>query len=94
MTSDLLMIAGSVLGGAAIGVLFFGGLLLTTKRFADSPHAIRLVLGSFLARSLVALAGFFVIIRLAGFTGIMLSVLGFGLVQLVVLVRSTRRRIP
>ena len=92
MTSNIVTIAGSIFAGVIIGLLFFGGLLLTTRRFATSPHAIRLVIGSFIGRALIALGGFFIVIKLAGFTGVMLALLGFVSVQLVVLARSLGRK--
>lgn len=92
MTSDVVTIVLSILGGMVIGLLFFGGLLLTTRRFAASPHAVRLVIGSFIGRAVIALGGFFIVIKLAGFTGVMLALLGFVSVQLVVLARSLGRK--
>ena len=91
MTSDVLILAAAFLGGVLIGVLFFGGLFLTTKRFAASSHAVRLVFGSFLGRSALALAGLYLAVRLGGFTGLMLALLGFTCVQLVVLRLATKR---
>ena len=98
MTSDVLILAAAFLGGVLIGVLFFGGLFLLfglgighEKRFAASSHAVRLVFGSFLGRSALALAGLYLAVRLGGFTGLMLALLGFTCVQLVVLRLATKR---
>lgn len=91
MTSDVLILVADLLGGVLLGVLFFGGLFLTTKRFATSPHAVRLVFGSFLGRAALALGGLYLAVRLGGFTGLMLALLGFTCVQLVVLRRAIRR---
>lgn len=71
--------------GAALGVLFFGGLLWTTRRMTDSASPARLAVASFFVRTLVVLAGMALLawrswqaaaIALAGFTLVRLVIVG------------------
>ena len=47
-----------VVGGVALGLVYFGGLWMTVRRVADSEHPARLVMLSFLGRSLFLFGGF------------------------------------
>jgi F1F0 ATPase subunit 2 len=53
--------AVSLLAGAALGGVFFGGLWWTVQRGAESPSPARWFLGSFVLRTAVVLAGFYFI---------------------------------
>lgn len=46
------------IAGFALGVWFYGGLWITVRRIVTTPHPMALVLGSFIARSSITLAGF------------------------------------
>jgi F1F0 ATPase subunit 2 len=46
-------------GGAAIGILFFGGLWLTVKKSLASKTPALWLIGSFLLRSAVTIVGFY-----------------------------------
>lgn len=48
----------AVMAGTTLGVLFYGGLWITVRRIVSTPHPIALMLGSFIARSAITLAGF------------------------------------
>lgn len=55
------MIGPGLLGGIVIGLIFFGGLHWTISRLADAQQPVTLVLGSFVIRSVIALAGFYLV---------------------------------
>jgi len=82
---DLGLAALGLLAGLALGVIFFGGLWLTTRRLSRSRNVFVLVLGSFAGRSIVSLAGLFLVIKLAGFSGVIGSLAGFAAMQIVFL---------
>ncbi|MCL4745258.1 MAG: ATP synthase subunit I [Burkholderiaceae bacterium] len=80
--------AVSIVAGAALGAVFFGGLWWTVRRGAASPVAARWFLGSVVLRTAIVLAGFYVVgagqaVRLG------LCLLGFLLARAIVL-RITR----
>lgn len=75
-----------LLGGAAIGVLFYGGLWFTVRRLPASRYRFWLLLGSFGIRTLLVLSAFLLLIEkrwdyalfcLIGFTMARFSVLRF-----------------
>jgi F1F0 ATPase subunit 2 len=72
----------SLLAGAALGVVFFGGLWLTIQKLRDARHQALLLVGSYFGRSAITLAGFYVI---AGgrLERLLVAVLGFVLVRIV-----------
>ncbi|MBC7707212.1 MAG: ATP synthase subunit I [Rhodoferax sp.] len=57
--SDAIHWAASMLAGAALGVIFFGGLWWTVQRCATSPLPARWFIGSFTLRTAIVLAGFY-----------------------------------
>lgn len=57
--SDLGSWAATVLAGAALGAIFFGGLHWTVQRGAASPSPARWFFGSFVLRTAVVLGGFY-----------------------------------
>lgn len=61
MDSSLLALALSALAGAALGVLYFGGLWLTIQRMTRSQNPGFLLLVSFLLRSVLVIGGFYLI---------------------------------
>ena len=61
---DVLGWAPPLVGGATIGVLYFGGLWATVRRLPSARRPGLLALGSFAARAAVAVAGF--VLLLAG----------------------------
>jgi len=72
----------ALLAGAALGVVFFGGLWLTLQRMQSARHPALLLAGSFIGRSVITLAGFYVI---AGghLERLLVAVLGFVLARMV-----------
>jgi F1F0 ATPase subunit 2 len=59
--ADIAGIVLSLLVGAALGAVYFGGLWLTLKRLPSSSHPGLLVFGSYFGRLAVCLLGFFLI---------------------------------
>jgi len=55
-------IAIAVIAGAALGLVFYGGLWLTVRRLTISTHPALLAIASFWGRTIIALAGFLVVI--------------------------------
>lgn len=90
MTNTEMVVVG-VLAGLVLGTVFFGGLWLTTVRLSRSRHVLILTVGSFVGRSLVSLAGLFLVARFVGFVGIVSSLLGFVAMQIVFLRLSMKR---
>jgi F1F0 ATPase subunit 2 len=83
-----------LLAGLALGTVFFGGLWLTTRRLSHSRNVFALVLGSFAGRSVISLAGLFLVIRFAGFSGVIGALVGFVVMQVVFLRLSMKRTGP
>lgn len=69
----------ALLGGALLGLFYFGGLWITVRSLTDSRHPGLLTMGSFLARMFITLAGFYVLMGgqvenlLAGLLGFLLA---------------------
>ncbi|HWB25691.1 MAG TPA: ATP synthase subunit I [Chitinophagaceae bacterium] len=59
--ADIIYLAVALLAGAIIGVIFFGGLWLTTKKAVTSRLPAVWVLGSFFLRIFIALTGFYIV---------------------------------
>ncbi|MCB0579721.1 MAG: hypothetical protein KDD10_10485 [Phaeodactylibacter sp.] len=61
MTNDILIWILALLAGAALGVIFFGGLWWTVRKGLTARRPGLLFLGSMLARSAIVLTGFYLI---------------------------------
>ena len=61
MNSFGLLLCMASLAGLALGLVYFGGLWLTVRRLAGSKRPGFLMLGSFVARLLVTLYGFYLV---------------------------------
>lgn len=81
----------SLLFGGALGLAYFGGLWYTVRRARRTQQPTLLLVGSFVARSTIALAGFYGIVSLLGprWEMLALGLLGF-MAGRVVLVRHWR----
>ena len=85
--SDMLMGIFAMLGGLALGGVFFGGLWWTVQRGAISASPARWFIGSFVLRTAIVLAGFYFIG--GGQLGRLgLCLLGFLLARILVLVAT------
>lgn len=58
--------------GLALGIIYFGGLWLTLQRLSSSSQPAFLVLGSYIGRLALCLAGFVLIARVAELQGILI----------------------
>jgi F1F0 ATPase subunit 2 len=56
MTSERILLSAAA--GLLLGLAFYGGLWLTVRRLAVTPHPFVWTMGSFLLRMALALAGF------------------------------------
>lgn len=65
MTDSVLLLVFLAVG-AVLGVFYFGGLWLTVRRVTDSDRPKLLLLGSFLVRTLIVLAGFYSVLQIMG----------------------------
>jgi F1F0 ATPase subunit 2 len=83
---ETLGVLTAVLAGAILGIVFFGGLWWTVKRALSSGMAAVWFSGSFLARTVIALSGFYFAAQgdwrrmvgcVAGFLGARLCVVRF-----------------
>ncbi|MEZ5584414.1 MAG: ATP synthase subunit I [Candidatus Competibacteraceae bacterium] len=52
----------AALGGAVLGLFYFAGLWFTLRRLPGHPHPALWVIGSFILRLAVSLAGFYMIL--------------------------------
>ena len=82
----LLELGRALAAGFALGLLYYGGLWLTVRRLPHSSHPGPLFLSSFVLRTVVVVAGLFMITR-ASWIPLALAMVGF-LVVRIVLVRS------
>lgn len=92
--SNVAPVAGGLLAGLGLGALFFGGLWLTAGRIGRSANVFGLVLGSFVGRVALAVAGLLLVVRLAGLPGLVAALVGFTVMQVTFLRLSTRRTTP
>jgi F1F0 ATPase subunit 2 len=72
--------------GVGLGVFYFGGLWLTTRRIPGSRRPALMTLGSFAVRSVICLLGFYLIVG-NGLTALLISIAGFVLTKIVVVHR-------
>ena len=61
MSSSALCLSLAALAGLVLGLFYFGGLWLTVQRLPSSKRPGMLMLGSFSARLLITLCGFFLV---------------------------------
>jgi F1F0 ATPase subunit 2 len=87
--SELLTLASNLTAGLVLGAIFYGGLWWTVQR-VSARAAGPWLLGSFLVRTVVALAGFYASARGAWY-GVAACLAGF-LVARIAVTRFTRER--
>jgi F1F0 ATPase subunit 2 len=78
--------------GAIAGLVFFGGLLLTTRKIAESDRTVLLVVGSFLLRMAVVLAGAWATATYLGVWSIVGYLVGITLVRLFLVFRVKKEQ--
>jgi F1F0 ATPase subunit 2 len=74
--NDVLHLILAVLSGILLGAFFFGGLWWTINRSLASAQPALLILSSFLLRTAVAVAGFYIAL-LVGWQSLVACMLGF-----------------
>jgi len=60
---NALQLALRAMGGVALGAFFYAGLWLTVRSFAASRHPVLLTIASFWIRTIIVLAGFFLLMN-------------------------------
>jgi F1F0 ATPase subunit 2 len=89
--NDILALALAFLGGAALGVIFFGGLWWTVQKGVTSLTPAVWFLGSLLVRTSLILAGFYLAAQ-GHWSGLVMCFLGFLIARFIVVKRLTRAR--
>jgi len=64
---ELFKLISAFVGGAAIGVVYFGGLWLTVNRIPTTQTPGILIIISFLVRTFIMMVGFFLLFSWAGY---------------------------
>ncbi|MDQ1260830.1 MAG: hypothetical protein QG575_11 [Euryarchaeota archaeon] len=80
------LLATSFFVGVLLGAFYFGGLWLTIKRLPCSQQPTLLSLGSFFARSLICILGFYLIIG-SGMKALLICLAGFVLTKVALIRR-------
>lgn len=94
---DLTMIGQAGLGvllGAVLGLGFFGGLWYTVRRLPQARHPAALALVSFAGRLALAVAGFYLVLRLATIAGVVGAVVGFLIVRIALTRAVSSAQVP
>ncbi|MBI5870035.1 MAG: ATP synthase subunit I [Actinobacteria bacterium] len=79
--------------GLALGIIYFGGLWLTLRRLPAAKQPAFLVLGSYLGRLGLCLAGFILIAVTAGLQGILICTAAFIAARIVMVRRWGRQEL-
>jgi F1F0 ATPase subunit 2 len=82
--NDNLILFAAALAGLSLGAIFFGGLWWTVRKGVSSPNPALWFLGSMLARTSIALAGFYWIGR-GHWQRLMVCLVGFIIARMVVI---------
>lgn len=85
--TGLVHIVLPIFAGLVLGLLYFGGLWLTLRRLATSKQPAFLVLGSYLGRLTICLAGFVIVAMTTRLLGILLCTVAFIAVRIVMVRR-------
>lgn len=86
----LLNIILPLIAGLVLGLLYFGGLWLTLRRLATAKQPAFLVLGSYLGRLAICLAGFVIVALTARLQGILICTAAFIAIRMIVVRRLGR----
>ncbi|MGR9015015.1 MAG: N-ATPase subunit AtpR [Gammaproteobacteria bacterium] len=79
---DGLLAVGVLLWGAVLGFMYFGGLWLTLRRLTEVKRQTVWVLGSLAIRNVLAVIGFFPVVRL-GWQYAIICLVGFTVLRLI-----------
>lgn len=87
--NEIINMLPSLLIGALLGIIFFGGLWLTVKKGLNSKNSALIFTGSFVIRMAITLIGFYLVVQY-GWENMLVSLAGF-LIARIVIVRLTRK---
>ncbi|MFP4082143.1 MAG: ATP synthase subunit I [Candidatus Aminicenantes bacterium] len=90
MMNEWPMLILSLAAGAGVGIFFFGGLWWTVRRLPRSSRPVVLTVSSFLVRTGVSVAVFYLLVRGGHWERLLVCLAGFLLIRLVL----TRRWSP
>lgn len=90
MTTESLLLIGTLFVGVMAGVLFFGGLWLTVQRLPSAKHPGLLMAGSSALRMAIVLALFFIVGR-AHLDRMLICLAGFLLARFLVTRQTSKR---
>ena len=88
--SNFLLLLMALAAGVFLGIIFFGGLWWTVRRGMASPRPGLWFLGSMVARTSIALVGFY-LVSAGDWQRLIICLVGFVLARLLV-ITATRRR--
>jgi len=91
MNPDAYTLTLAAAAGLVAGAIFFAGLYATTRRIATAGHPGALAIGSFVARTAIALAGAWLAARWAGALGALSYLATFTAVRVTLVARVRRR---
>ena len=90
MIENSLFVIGTLLWGALLGCIYFGGLWLTVRRLMTVKHQAILMLGSFVIRNALMIIGFLPVIR-QGWQYALVCLTGFTVIRFVLVRRINVR---
>ena len=80
------------IAGLLLGALFFGGLWFTVKKMTTSAKPVLLVLGSFVSRMVIVLAGFY-FIGAGNWQRLLIALLGFIIARSIVIYLTKAKQV-
>ncbi|MBL6987432.1 MAG: ATP synthase subunit I [Methylobacter sp.] len=83
---DGFLAVGVLLWGALLGLMYFGGLWLTLRRLTEVKRQTVWVLGSLAIRNILAVIGFFPVVKL-GWQYALICLLGFTVLRFILVRR-------
>ena len=82
--NDIIQVVIALAAGGLLGSFYFSGLWWTVQKMTGSRNPYRLMLISFLVRTLVVMACFYLLLHL-GWSALAIGVLGFVVVRAVII---------
>ncbi|MFZ3382752.1 MAG: ATP synthase subunit I [Candidatus Methanoperedens sp.] len=85
--NELFILIFSLVAGILLGIFYFGGLWLTVKNLPVSRNPYILTLGSFFARTVISLFGFYMVARGGHWERLLVCLSGFILMKIFLVYR-------
>lgn len=87
MVNDILLLLLAGVAGAALGLVFFGGLWYTVRRLLKSSRPLLLLVVSFVVRTSLTLSGFYLLIsgQSSDWKHLLAALVGFFLVRVLLM---------